>query len=82
MFTSESETRQSLLVITTMFFDLNVPIPQSLLLAGSKSKKGKDKEKISEDTAFSAASIKAIESKIDILVHCEYFDIYLSIIDA
>lgn len=52
------------LLSTTMYFDLNVPIPSQL---PEISKKGKEKQ---APPTFSAADIDALEGKIDLLVHC------------
>lgn len=67
--------------VSLMFFDLNVPISRSLLIAtnatANTNKKSKDKGKGKEkqvdnepEPAFSAASIATIEAKVDMLVHC------------
>lgn len=58
-----------------MFADLNVPVPtltkQQLTQAASKKGKGKQ-EQTGPPPAFSPAQITAIESRLDLLVHCQY----------
>ena len=61
-----------------MFSDLNVPVPtlskQQLAQAASASKKGKAKQdqNVSVPPAFTPAQVAAIESRLDLLVHCQY----------
>ena len=61
-----------------MFSDLNVPVPtlskQQLAQAASASKKGKAKQdqNVSVPAAFTPAQVAAIESRLDLLVHCQY----------
>ena len=59
---------------STMFIDLNVPVP---ILPGhtvqTSSKKGKGKpEQNAPAPTFTPAQITAIESRIDLLVQCQY----------
>ena len=61
-----------------MFSDLNVPVPtlskQQLAQAASASKKGKAKQdqNVSVPATFTPAQVAAIESRLDLLVHCQY----------
>ena len=57
-----------------MFADLNVPVPtltkQQLSQAASKKGKGKQ-EQSGPAPAFTPAQVASIESRIDLLVHCQ-----------
>jgi ribonuclease P/MRP protein subunit RPP1 len=69
-----------------MYFDLNVPVPTPALgrppnANQGQSKKGKGKANNSNQnnaqqdqipTSFSPGQITALESRIDLLVHCPY----------
>jgi ribonuclease P/MRP protein subunit RPP1 len=57
-----------------MYFDLNVPIPlPSASLAGTQPNKGKGKQvQSSLSTLFTPAQLAAIETRIDLLVHCSF----------
>lgn len=62
------------LVCVVMYFDLNVPIPlPSTSLAGTQSNKGKGKQvQSSHSTFFTPAQLAAIETRVDLLVHCSF----------
>jgi ribonuclease P/MRP protein subunit RPP1 len=47
-----------------MYFDLNIPLPQPLALLSGKKGKGK------QDEPFSSSQVEAMETHIDLLVHC------------
>ncbi|KZS87256.1 PHP domain-like protein [Sistotremastrum niveocremeum HHB9708] len=65
-----------------MYFDLNVPIPTPIAphLQTTTSKKGKQKQTLSDapHQAFTAAQIAVLESKIDLLVRLGYTVIALN----
>jgi ribonuclease P/MRP protein subunit RPP1 len=64
-----------------MYFDLNVPIPppSAASLAGTQSNKGKGKQAQStHSTLFTPAQLAAIETRIDLLVHCPSLPSYYS----
>ena len=58
-----------------MYIDLNVPIPEppNLGTGLSKKQKGKQPQTRQEPPAviFTPAQLAAIESRIDLLVHCQ-----------
>ena len=59
-----------------MFADLNVPVPtlSKQQLSQAASKKGKGKQDASANApaaAFTPAQVAAIESRVDMLVHCQ-----------
>jgi hypothetical protein len=47
-----------------MYFDLNIPLPQQLARLSGKKGKGKQGE------TFSSSQVEAMETHIDLLVHC------------
>jgi ribonuclease P/MRP protein subunit RPP1 len=54
-----------------MYFDLNVPIPLPPGVSGTQSNKGKGKQaQPSHLVQFTPAQLAAIETRIDLLVHC------------
>ena len=59
-----------------MFIDLNVPIPPVTIQGNvqqSKKQKGKQPQQAQErpTVVFTPAQLNAIETRIDVLVHCQ-----------
>ena len=62
-------------LLTTMFYDLNVPI--STNSSSSLSKKGKGKQpQTSNAPQFTAAQLSAIDAHLDLLIHCTLRRLY------
>ncbi|GJJ14599.1 hypothetical protein Clacol_008865 [Clathrus columnatus] len=60
-----------------MFFDLNIPLPTPALLSNYASQ-NKQKQSIEPLCLFSGVQIKALETRIDLLVHLGYTVVALS----
>jgi ribonuclease P/MRP protein subunit RPP1 len=72
-----------------MYFDLNVPVPQPASLAASaaqpskKANKGKQAQAStasSPTVSFSHVQIIAIEARVDMLVHCPYSQLQMTVL--
>jgi ribonuclease P/MRP protein subunit RPP1 len=62
-----------------MFFDLNVPVPQA---RQTHSKKGKGKNLQPANASavvYTAAQISAIDTRVDLLVHCQSLRLSLGV---
>ena len=57
-----------------MFFDLNVPVvvPSHQATLQSKMNKGKQPQ-VTSTVVFTPAQVAAIEVRIDLLAHCQFF---------
>jgi ribonuclease P/MRP protein subunit RPP1 len=68
--------------LSIMYFDLNVHVPGSgRPTEVSQSKKGKGKQpQQSSSATYSAAQITVIEARIDLLVHCQWVSLPVSMI--
>lgn len=49
-----------------MYFDLNVPIPQTSAIQNNRKGKGKQGE------IFTSSQLEDIETRVDLLVHCAF----------